>query len=274
MIGKLLISNPFFTHTLHTHYVHLKDTPLGLWYSFRQLLTTQMQDTVNQTPQPKCVFSSTCTNPTLCLGSLSSSSYLNTNLSQLFLQVHSQLLSQIAGEAENFNNQLSSINHKHPPLSIYASFYLSTTFVTTLLPTITLPKNNKTSPLLEAQLLWQFSPLPTDPLPIHLPPLCSSSFLPLSPLQCSSLPHHPSRHLIPVFITHKPRKKPPHAFLAVVMDRFQLQKMMANKTKLNLKNMLCSYYCGDLMFGHTTSSFHIEPRSFMLISTKRDDHST
>jgi len=34
------------------------------------------------------------------------------------------------------------------------------------------------------------------------------------------------------YITHRPREKPPHALFAAVLERFPLQKMTANKTKI------------------------------------------
>ncbi len=126
--------------------------------------------------------------------------------------------SQVASAAENFNNSAKLFfSPKQTSRSIYLSMHLC----------VHLPHS---AFFLPSSLLVQ-----------KLHPEASLLTISSSLHQCSSTPHRHPRCLTPVLhITH-PKKGPPCILCSGNGEIPAAKLMTTNKTKLNLKNMLCSH---------------------------------
>jgi hypothetical protein len=69
-------------------------------------------------------------------------------------------------------------------------------------------------------------------LPPVYPPLRPPSFLPLSPLQCNSLPCHSSRRLTPALHNTQTKRKASPCIVCSSNGEIPAAKMTANKTKI------------------------------------------
>jgi len=104
MNGIFLFSSSFFTFTLYTHSIHLKDTPLRFLVLIRTTAYNIDAKYYNTNSAFQDVHFLQYAPLVLRLGPLNFSSFFGINLSYLFLQWHSQLLNEVTGAAENFNN--------------------------------------------------------------------------------------------------------------------------------------------------------------------------
>lgn len=200
MISRQLVSSPFFTHTLCGHSVHLLGSSLGLWYSLRPRLITQMQDTKPILPNLD-VFSLQHAPPQFYSSDplVSHHTSAPTLHSYSFKYIHNYPAKLLAQRRISIAQPSCSPN-RPPPLSIYP-------LRPHLLPSALLfyplhPFRPKTFSLL-------FTPQPTLlPISSFPPPFINAAPL-LTIIRAASCPSY-----------HTHQEKSPHAFFAAVMERF------------------------------------------------------
>ncbi len=197
-----------------------------------------MHDTTTQVPHPKCSLSSICPFPPHSKARIPQ--FLIIPRHQPFISAFTSTWPSCWRSGEFQQPAKFSPKQTSTPIclcifdSIYHIRHYSSTHYT--------PSKTKT-----------FSPLSSTPLsvsffrklpPYHFifPPTLSAVVPSTSPHQCSSTAHHHSRHLIPIFhITHTQRETSPCIPCSSNGEIPAAKIMTTNKTKSNLKNMLCSH---------------------------------